>query len=477
MIRAYVHGLAWLLLLTMGLTCSPPRGTRAPTPARPDGVGSDGMHYTFEVAKDLSSLNATVCFYGALPKALRPPSPSAASRLQDVRHLKQGWAHPMSAEEGWIDLDALTSGDCVAYRVDLSASSGWRAKVRRFDDDLFAPSDVWMWEPKPRPQNAEVTAAFELPENVQVAVPWIEDVARNLYVLDQTAFRWTSNGALGRFELERFEVGHAELRLAVLGASWTAEQREQMATWVVDSAAAVAALFGDRFPVPRALVVVVPSRGDEVVFGSATRGGGSGVTLYVGRDIDATGIAEDWVAVHELFHLGVPFVDRDDAWLSEGLATYYGPVLRARAGLMSARDAWEELHDGFVRGEAVGHDGTLREDSASFSHPWRVYWGGAAVVFLADVGLRLEGSSLDARLQALNACCLGAYWEADALLEEVPDLADQCEAHLEQEAFPDVSAAYQHLGLRFDGAGRLLTRPGDPGAAQRIAIMGRDVEP
>ncbi len=54
--------------------------------------------------------------------------------------------------------------------------------------------------------------------------------------------------------------------------------------------------------------------------------------------------------VHELSHLLHPVIDGYDRWLSEGIASYYQNVLRARAGLRSAQWSWDALHAGFERG-------------------------------------------------------------------------------------------------------------------------------
>ena len=51
----------------------------------------------------------------------------------------------------------------------------------------------------------------------------------------------------------------------------------------------------------------------------------------------------DWTATHEFSHLLLPYVSRRDRWLSEGLASYYQNVLRARDGRLSETDAWRKL--------------------------------------------------------------------------------------------------------------------------------------
>src|SRR5207244_449476 len=103
---------------------------------------------------------------------------------------------------------------------------------------------------------------------------------------------------------------------------------------------------------------------------------------------------------------------RDDAWLSEGFATYYQAVLRARAGFFSARYAWQKMHEGFERGRRQTSSRSLAETSARMGREYqymRVYWSGAAIALLADVALRKSSGgkkALDDALRALRTCCL-----------------------------------------------------------------------
>jgi hypothetical protein len=142
-----------------------------------------------------------------------------------------------------------------------------------------------------------------------------------------------------------------------------------------------------------------------------TRGGGPQVTLLLGERARVDDVIDDWVAVHELSHLLHPLVGLDEAWFGEGLATFHQVVLRARAGLIDEDDAWAALRDGFERGQAAAERGPwtlpLREGSARMRAEGRwvqTYWGGAAIVFALDVGLRrCGGGSIDDVVAAVRA--------------------------------------------------------------------------
>ncbi|HSB21651.1 MAG TPA: hypothetical protein VLE94_00945 [Burkholderiaceae bacterium] len=170
-------------------------------------------------------------------------------------------------------------------------------------------------------------------------------------------------------------------------------QRELARRWVVRSAEAVAAFFG-RFPVPQ-LELLLQGVDGEGVSGGATFGE---PTLYMrirlGRDTGAARYRDDWVLAHEMVHLAVPRVPRAQRWLHEGIATYVGPLARARAGLLDAQQVWRGWARQMPLGQPAADDHGL--DHAS---TWRrVYWGGAMFCLLADVRIRQHGS-IDRGLQ------------------------------------------------------------------------------
>jgi hypothetical protein len=154
--------------------------------------------------------------------------------------------------------------------------------------------------------------------------------------------------------------------------------------WIAGAARCVAGLFG-RFPVD-ATVFVVPVRGaDRVVFGRVMALSGASVALLFGSDTAVDGARSDWVTVHELFHLGTPSFVGEGHWLEEGLATYYEPVLRARAGWMREEDLWRDFVHQMPRGLRRDGDPPDLEEREGID---ATYWGGALFALVADVRIR-----------------------------------------------------------------------------------------
>jgi hypothetical protein len=156
--------------------------------------------------------------------------------------------------------------------------------------------------------------------------------------------------------------------------------------WVDLSARAVDAFYG-RFPVQRALLILVPQTGShwgETVDGRTLASGGSSILLGIGQAMDPTKVAGDWVLTHEMSHLALPNLPRRVHWLEEGLATYVEPLGRAMIGTIPDTEVWRGLVDGLPNGQpAEGDEGLDR------THTWgRTYWGGALFAFVADLEIR-----------------------------------------------------------------------------------------
>jgi predicted metalloprotease with PDZ domain len=225
---------------------------------------------------------------------------------------------------------------------------------------------------------------------------------------------------------------------------------------------------------------------EPVPWGEVQRGGGDAVHLYINQRLPAEEFMADWVLVHELSHLLHPVIDSPDRWLSEGIASYYQNVLRARAGLNSAHVAWNRLHAGFERGiGATSRGRSLAEASETMMRDrsfMRVYWSGAAIALLADVELRRRSAgaqSLDTALAAFRRCCLPAErsWSAGELMQKLDQLTgvtvfmDLYREHVDADEFPELGALYRQLGLQSMSATSLRLDPTAPGAAICEAIM------
>jgi hypothetical protein len=388
--------------------------------------GPEGWHYDVAVADDLSRLDVSLCFRGGAPARLVAGDDAAVGFLLAPRDARSGRALAVDRASGALE---LAGAGCLAYAVDLvkmgeEVDAGASARVGA---TVVASPDLWLWRPEAPRAGADVTLRFALSEGVRASVPWPEEPdgrggARHR--LSSTSFRWASQVVLGRFHEQRFAAAGADFRVAVMDLPRKISDAG-VRRWLTTAAETVGGLFGGRFPTDAMQVVVVPypGGGDPVYFGMALRGGGPSVLLLISSAAEDPEFPGEWVAIHELLHHAMPFVRHADAWLSEGFVTYYTEVLRSRAGFRSELGAWKALSAGFERGRRSGAGLPLAEESARMHehHAYqRVYWGGAAIALLSDVALRQAGSSLDAAMAHLQACCARSQeiWPATRVLGE-----------------------------------------------------------
>jgi hypothetical protein len=188
--------------------------------------------------------------------------------------------------------------------------------------------------------------------------------------------------AFGPLRTRAVEAGASRIDLTIAKGE-LAVRDDDLATWTSEAARAVATYFGG-FPMPSALVLVIPGRSRWIGEGKTLSGGGGSIFMRVGERAPLSAFRADWVLVHEMTHLAFPSVAREHDWAEEGLATYVEPLARARAGLITAEEAWRGLASGLPHGlPAAGDRGLDRTPT------WgRTYWGGALFYLLADIEIR-----------------------------------------------------------------------------------------
>lgn len=404
------------------------------------------------------------CFDGAPPSALVAESLDASLALIEA---KAEGSKQTIEPSGNLSLRTLPDNACLLYKVDVSrpirVHDRTGDKIRRVGKDLITATGIWLWRPETLAADEDIEMVFALPEGISVSAPWhpVEAAPLPTFRLGHTPYQWPAVVAFGRFNEHVLTVGGARLRVAVLEGAPPVDQ-VRMGEWIADAAQMVADLYG-HFPFPQVQIVLVPNaRGNEPTpWAYVVRGGSPAIHLFINQRRPIQEFFDDWTATHELSHLLLPYIDQDDAWLSEGIATYYQNVLRARAGKLTQQEAWARMHAGFQRGRNNASGLTLAQATESMyrdSTFMRVYWEGTAIMLLADTRLRqLTGGkqSMDTALSALYDCCLHAerIWSAKELFDKFDEITgthvfgELYAAHVRSKDFPDLSATYRALGL------------------------------
>lgn len=274
------------------------------------------------------------------------------------------------------------------------------------------------------------------------------------------------------------QAGDTALRIDVAGVADPA-RRAMLMDWAEEAARATV-LPSRRFPLAaaQARIVEIDSRDPSPVpWGQTRRDDDVAVLLFVRRGAGRDALRADWTAVHEFAHLAHPYLGERGRWLAEGLASYQQNVLRARAGLITAEEAWTSLDAGFRRGEAAGAGAPLAQ--AGRGATMRIYWAGAAYWLEMDLRLRRDhGSSLQAVLDGYARCCLDgtAHVAPEAFaaaLDRIAGTVQFAPRYREVAAstdFPSIDGSYAALGIVRDGSG-LRFRGDAAAAALRDAIM------
>jgi hypothetical protein len=289
----------------------------------------------------------------------------------------------------------------MRYVVDLDLlAAGCRGThcVRRVADSVLGPASAWILRPDP-PGDAILKVRVRGGGGATRFATGLHRDAEGGYWLRASDLADASYTAIGAMRRSRVAIGAAVLDVIFLGPPLAMGDVAALG-WIRGAASSVAEFFG-RFPVD-ATVFVVPVRGAaEAVFGSVLSLAGASVELLFGDETQPGSYREDWVVVHEFFHLGTPSFPENGRWLEEGLATFYEPILRARGGSLGETELWRHFFEEMPRGlRRAGPDGAPLLDLES------VYWGGALFALFADVRIlqQTHGSrSLDDALRSVLA--------------------------------------------------------------------------
>jgi hypothetical protein len=324
----------------------------------------------------------------------------------------RGWHAARKEKRRWR-ADGCTGHCRIRYRFALGRAASELndvATAARRAGTLLSPPSAWLLRPE-RGDGVSYSFRVETPPGIAFVTGIWPDAREPGAFGGDAGDLWRSPySAFGRFHQARLHDGAVEIALAP-GVD------EKLAHgWLNGAAATVGEYFG-RFPVPRVLVLVVPSEGARV-HGTQMGGGGASILLTLGHDAGRAELARDWVAVHEMVHLGVPSMPRHHLWLTEGLATYIEPMARARRGELNVVTVWRGMVWGMPHGlPAAGDRGLDRTPT------WgRIYWGGALFALLADIEIRKRtqnARSLDDGLRAVVARGghNGAWWPIDRFVK------------------------------------------------------------
>ncbi|MEE8118430.1 MAG: hypothetical protein V3T39_02610 [Gammaproteobacteria bacterium] len=430
-----------------------------------EGLPEQLHRYDIHVADDFSRLDVEACFDKAVPEFLVVGSSAALDRLDYMTVKMNGSTRRLTPRRRRVNIPHVPDDRCVRYGVKTDhINDALRLNIGFKGDSVMLALDYWLWRPTKMDQATDVLLRFHLPAGAQVSGPWQKTVSPDglpAFLMGRTPYYWPGSIVVGTMHTETLDVAGSTLRLTMLDGL-SAEQRSQAREWIKSAAHAVTLMYGE-FPLPSPQILIIPvDRGNDASpFARVVRGGGTAAHFLMNLLASKKDFDEDWVAVHELSHMSLPYVRRNDAWLSEGFASYYQNVLRARAGMLTPVEAWQKLHEGFGRGTRGTRRVTLAEATRRMgpdNNYMRVYWSGAAMALIADVQLRHQSNgelSLDVAMARLKHCCLDSNrsWSGKEIMEKLDTLTETTifsslyNKQVYSRSFPNLRPLYRQLGL------------------------------
>ncbi len=372
--RGTLAGLASTILAS----CSPSCGPRVPASARPvfryaiapPPAGSFVLHV--EATLEQAPTERLV-------------SPESAGLLRDVVLVGAAGESTAVGRDG----DAFVATACrsrctLRYTLDLAelAASCRRMDCeRRVGDAVIGRATAFLLFPETLGD-----AVFEVdavgPDTRRFATG-LRNRGNGRFSFGASALSEASFTAFGEMRRGTLDFQNARIDVVFLGAP-LAMGDEAALDFIRQSALRIVSLF-EAFPVDTTIFVVPVPGAREVVFGRVLSLAGASVALLFGDATPASGVRDNWVVVHELFHLACPSFVGEGRWLEEGLATYYEPILRERAGWMTEADLWTHFVREMPRGLRRSQDPASLEDRDDIDS---TYWGGALFALLADARSR-----------------------------------------------------------------------------------------
>lgn len=276
-------------------------------------------------------------------------------------------------------------------------------------------------------------------------------------------------------QFESMTIGKTRVHLQ-FAPSVDAQAGQQLQSWIARSGQAIANYFGS-FPVSEVTILVITGEGAAITSGAAFSDPELRIRVKVGRDTSPVAYLADWIMVHEMVHLAIPEVPRNQIWFHEGVATYVEIVARARAGLSGDNGGWAELMRNMEKGMPQKGDRGL-----DHTPTWgRTYWGGAMFCLMADVEIRKRSKNRIGLEDALRGIVAdGGNYSKAWPLENTLKIADAAtgltvltDLHTQLKDNgnpPDLATLWRDLGISIV-EGKLRLRDDAPLSAIRKAII------
>ncbi len=188
------------------------------------------------------------------------------------------------------------------------------------------------------------------------------------------------------------------------------EEVAQVKSWLKTMNTSVTKTFGS-YPFDVHYYIHRSTKGNEPVpWAHTTRGEKQGVHFHVNMDYSLEEFLADWTAQHEISHLSIPFVGRENSWFSEGYATFMQYQVMKFQGVYSELEVQEKYQSRVSKCKSSYQTNlTFPEAADSLRGVWNypdMYWGG--VSFFWSLNKKYQAHDTQALSEVITkyvSCC------------------------------------------------------------------------
>lgn len=167
-----------------------------------------------------------------------------------------------------------------------------------------------------------------------------------------------------------------------------------------------------------------------VVFGHTARTDTyNGAHFYLDPTYSFQEILDDWIAPHEISHLALPILAKDNMWFYEGFATYMSRKVMIEMKTITELEADSTCRErlAFIK-PAYNSNSTFVVVADSLKNQYRysqLYWGGASYFCTIDLQLaKLNKQPLVDILKKFQQCCHVAVMTIDEVVEAFDKISE-----------------------------------------------------
>ncbi|MEH8018114.1 hypothetical protein MN202_12785 [Rheinheimera muenzenbergensis] len=207
---------------------------------------------------------------------------------------------------------------------------------------------------------------------------------------------------------------------------FSAVEQEKLGQWLTFSSQATLAVLGP-YPFQMQLYVYQRRGNEPVPWANTWRQHSQQVHFYVAPQFNTAQFIADWTAYHEMAHLALPFLGKNNAWFAEGFASYMQYQIMQQAGLIgSATDAisakFGRQRQHYLKQHSMADTAVQLLNQRRFA---AAYWGGAQFFVVAERLLRQQGKAqLNQQIQRYQQCCRLQDTNLQQVIQSLDDVSD-----------------------------------------------------